>query len=131
MATTALAEYPVGNTDAASSAPNTVGSTRRMQRFLVAGEPALRDDGTLDAGIEAQMQQAWQKLFSAMQAEGFEKKHLLSTTMYLTVGGQVRAYRRVRDRMLERLPVPCSCLHVDGLATTGSCVEIEGEASRD
>lgn len=131
MATTALAENLVGNTAAASSAPNSVGPSHRMQRFLVAGEPAVRDDGSLDAGIEAQMQRAWQKLFSAMKAAGFEKRHLRSTTMYLTVGGQVRAYRRVRDRMLERLPVPCSCLHVDGLATAGSCVEIEGEASRD
>ena len=131
MAITALAEPLVGNPAAVGGMLDGVGPKQHIERFLVAGEPIQRDDGTLDAGIEAQMVRAWQKLFSAMNAAGFEKRHLRSTTMYLTVGGQVRAYRRVRDRMLERLHVPCSCLHVDGLATTGSCVEIEGEAARD
>lgn len=128
MATSALAETLVGNSAAVGGVLNL---PRRPARFLVAGEPIVRADGTLDAGIEAQMQSAWQKLFSAMKAAGFEKQHLRSTTMYLTIGGQVRAYRRVRDRMLERLPVPCSCLHVEGLSSAGSCVEIEGEVSRD
>lgn len=128
MAAIALASPAVEIAAPIVGAPDAPGPHR--QQFLVAGEPAVRDDGTLDAGIEAQMQRAWQKLFSAMKAAGFEKHHLRRTTMYLTVGGQVRIYRRVRDRMLERLAVPCACLHVDGLATAGSCVEIEGEASR-
>lgn len=133
MATTALADIAFGNTGAAGSVPRNAAlpPVRNTQRFLVAGEPAVRDDGSLDSGIEAQMQRAWQKLFAVMKAAGFEKHHLRSTTMYLTIGGQVRAYRRVRDRMLERLPVPCSCLHVEDLSSAGSCVEIEGEVSRD
>lgn len=101
------------------------------RRFLVAGSPTLRPDGTLDDGLEAQMQCAWLKLFDAMKAEGFEKHHLVSTTMCVTVGGQTRLYRLVRDRMLERRPVPCSYLHVDGLETAATLVEIEGEAAKD
>ena len=101
------------------------------RRFIVAGTPTLRADGTLDEGLEAQMQCAWLKLFAAMKAEGFEKHHLLNTTMCVTVGGQTRLYRLVRDRMLERRPVPCSYLHVDGLETAATLVEIEGEAAKD
>jgi 2-iminobutanoate/2-iminopropanoate deaminase len=104
--------------------------TSSPRRFLVAGAPAVRPDGTIDDGLEAQMQCAWLKLFDVMRAEGFEKHHLLSTTMCVTVGGQTRLYRLVRDRMLGGCPVPCSYLHVDGLETAAPLVEIEGEAAK-
>ena len=126
MASTALAE-----TFLATHASNSVAPPLpdcKTQRFLVAGEPIRRSDGTLDEGIEAQMQSAWLKLFSAMQAAGFQKQDLRNSTMYLTVGGQLSLFRRVRDRMLQHLAVPTSCLHVEGLESDGRCVEIEGVA---
>ncbi len=77
------------------------------------------------------MQGAWSNLFEAMRAAGFEKHHLRNTTMYVKVGGQCQVFRRVRDRMLQRMPVPSSCLHVTELETGAPMVEIEGEARRD
>lgn len=105
--------------------------TSNQQRFLVAGFPATRPDGSVDDCLEAQMQGAWQSLFAAMKAAGFEKHHLRNTTMFVKVGGQTQLFRRVRDRMMQRMPVPSACLHVSELETEAPVVEIEGQACRD
>ncbi|MDX2205915.1 MAG: hypothetical protein NW223_24410 [Hyphomicrobiaceae bacterium] len=125
MATTEL----VPASDAAHAAA--VPQAQTLQRFLVAGFPTQRADGTLDECLETQMQGAWQALFAAMKAAGFERHHLRNTTMYLKVGGQTQLFRRVRDRMLQRMPVPSACLHVSELETAAPVVEIEGQACKD
>ena len=101
------------------------------QTFLVPGAPTVRADGSLDEGLEAQMQGAWKNLFAAMKAAGFVKHHLRNTTMYVKVGGQCQLFRRVRDQMLQRLPVSPARLHVSELETGAALVEIEGQAVKD
>lgn len=129
MATTAL----VPASDPALPVPlqPNPGALPLSQRFLVAGSPVRRPDGSIDDCLEAQMQGAWQGLFAAMKAAGFERHHLRNTTMFLKVGGQNQLFRRVRDRMLQRMPVPSACLHVSDLETSAAVVEIEAEASKE
>jgi 2-iminobutanoate/2-iminopropanoate deaminase len=101
------------------------------RRFVVAGEPTRRPDGTFDAGLEAQMQRAWCNLFDQMSAAGYERRHLLTTTVSVTQGGQLQLYRVVRDRMLAGHAAANSYLHVEMLARPGNLVEIEGVAAKD
>lgn len=125
MATTEL--VPAFEAPPAVAAP----SHSNRQTFLVAGAPVVRADGSVDDGLEAQMQGAWLGLFAAMKSAGFEKHHLRNTTMYVKVGGQCQLFRRVRDQMLQRLPVSSACLHVSDLETGAALVEIEGQAVKD
>ncbi len=100
----------------------------KVQKFLVTGtRPGEGDAAGLP--LETQMQRAWLNLLEAVKDAGFEKHHLRYTVMYVTVGGQCRLFRRVRDQMLQRLPVPSSCIQVEGLEAGAGCVAIEGEAA--
>lgn len=100
----------------------------RVQRFFVTSA-RTDDDNAADASLEAQMRRAWLNLLDAIRDAGFEKSQLRHAVMYVTVGGQCRLFRRVRDQMLQRLPVPSSCLQVEGLDTGVGSVAIEGEVA--
>jgi enamine deaminase RidA (YjgF/YER057c/UK114 family) len=101
------------------------------RRFVAPGEPSVRPDGTLDGGLEAQMQSAWTKLFDLMGAAGYEKRHLVKTTVLVTEGGNLHLYRAVRDRMLGAHTAASSYLHVEGPGAPSNLVEIEGVAVKE
>jgi enamine deaminase RidA (YjgF/YER057c/UK114 family) len=101
------------------------------ERIVVSGQLGLRPDGTLEVGLEAQMERAWSNLFAVMAAGGFDRKHLLRATIYVTVAGQVAVYRKVRDRMLEGHLCANTYLEVSALAAPEFLVEIEAEAVRE
>lgn len=98
--------------------------------FFIAGGHAASGDTLTDAAIEAQMREVWDNLFVAMKSAGYEKAHLRSAVMYMTMGGKCRLFRRVRDQMLERLPVPSSCIQVEQLEEGAGCVAIEASVAR-
>jgi enamine deaminase RidA (YjgF/YER057c/UK114 family) len=101
------------------------------QRFVVLGEARVRPDGTIDDGLEAHMQRAWANLFEQMNAAGYEKRHLLKTTVSVTQGGQIKLYRAIRDHVLAGHCAAHTYLHVETLAAPGDVVQIEGEAQKD
>lgn len=111
--------------------PRSASQASNARRFVAAGEPALRPDGTLDSGLEGQMQRAWIKLFDQMSAAGYERRHLQTATVSVTQGGQHQLYRLVRDRMLAGHMVANSYLHVDALDAPDHLVEIEADAVKD
>lgn len=96
--------------------------------FIADGHPASGDTLS-DAAIERHMRDVWGNLFAAMKAAGYEKAHLRSAVMYVTMGGKCRLFRRVRDQMLERLPVPSSCIQVEALEQGAGCVAIEASVA--
>jgi 2-iminobutanoate/2-iminopropanoate deaminase len=98
------------------------------ERIVISGQLGLRPDGTLEVGIEAQMERAWQNVFAIMAAGGFQKSHLIKATIYVTEPGQVAVYRRVRDRMMDGLIAANTYIQVAGLASPEFLVEIEAEA---
>lgn len=120
---------PAPSSDSPLSAP----PATTTRRFVAAGEPATLPDGTVDCGLECQMQRAWIKLIDQLSAAGFELRHLQRATVSVTQGGerQHQLYRLIRDRMLAGHTVASSYLHVDALAAPGRLVEIEAEAVKD
>ena len=101
------------------------------ERIVVSGQLGLRPDGTLEAGLEAQMERAWSNVFAVMAAGGFEREHLLRATIYITVAGQVAVYRKVRDRMLQGHRCANTYLEISALAAPEFLVEIEAEAVKE
>ena len=101
------------------------------ERILISGQLGLRPDGTLEDGLEAQMERAWSNLLGVMAAAGFAREQLVRATIYVTVPGQVGLYREVRDRALGGHRCANTYLEIAGLAAPEFLVEIEGEAVRE
>jgi 2-iminobutanoate/2-iminopropanoate deaminase len=97
-----------------------------QERRVVVGQPGKADDSPGD-GLEAQMQRAWLNLFDALKAAGYEKRHLVKTTVCVTEGGQLNLFRAVRDRMMRGHTAASAYLHVGALGAPAHLVEIEGE----
>lgn len=101
------------------------------ERIVVSGQLGLRPDGTLEEGLEAQMERAWCNVFAVMAAGGFERRQLIRATIYVTLPGQVAAYRKIRDKMLDGHLCANTYIEVSALAAPGFLVEIEAEAVRE
>jgi 2-iminobutanoate/2-iminopropanoate deaminase len=101
------------------------------ERMVISGQLGLRPDGTLEQGIEAQMERAWSNLFAVMSAGGFERTHLIRATIYVTQPGQIGVHRRVRDRVLDGHLCANTYVEISALAAPEFLVEIEGEAVRE
>jgi 2-iminobutanoate/2-iminopropanoate deaminase len=98
------------------------------KRIVVSGQLGLRPDGTLEVGLEAQMERAWLNVFAILASAGFDKGHLIRATIYVTEPGQVAVYRRVRDRVMNGIIAANTYIQVAGLASPDFLVEIEAEA---
>ena len=97
-------------------------------RLLISGQIGIAPDGTILDGAEAQMLQAWQNLFGVLRAAGFERKHLVRLTVYVTDPALIGLYRSVRDRMLEGHLLAMTFLVVQALASPQLVFEVDGEA---
>ena len=101
------------------------------ERLVISGQIGMRLDRTIEEGMEAQMERAWNNLFGVLRAAGFEKRHLVKVTIFVTERGSVGTFRDVRDRMLAGHECACTYLEIAGLAAPQLLVEIEGEAVKD
>ncbi len=112
----------------ASNYVQAVVHTAAARRIVISGQLGLRPDGTLEDGLEAQMERAWSNLFGVLQAGGFARTDLIRATIYVTVPGSVSLYREVRDRMLDGHRCANTYLEISALAAPEFLVEIEAEA---
>jgi enamine deaminase RidA (YjgF/YER057c/UK114 family) len=101
------------------------------QRLVISGQVGVRPDGSVEQGLEAQIERAWNNLFAVLNAAGFEKRHLVKITTFVTVPDAVPASRSIRDRMLEGHVCASTYLQVAGLASPDFLVEIEAEAVKE
>ena len=101
------------------------------ERVVISGQLGLRPDGSLEDGLEAQMEQAWRNVFGVMEAAGFAPTDLIRATIYVTRAGSVGLYREVRDRMLGGHRCANTYLEISALAAPEFLVEIEAEAIRE
>jgi enamine deaminase RidA (YjgF/YER057c/UK114 family) len=101
------------------------------ERLVISGQIGVNPDGSIENGLEAQSVRAWSNLFGVLKAAGFEKRHLVKVTVFVTQPGQVAVFRGVRDRVLEGHICASTYLHVAGLASPDFLVEIEGEAVKE
>jgi enamine deaminase RidA (YjgF/YER057c/UK114 family) len=115
----------------ASSYAQAVVHAGSAERMVISGQLGMRPDGTLEDGLEAQMERAWSNVFGLLEAGGFERTDLVRATIYVTVPGQVACYRAVRDQMLEGHRCANTYLEISALASPELLVEIEAEAVRE
>lgn len=101
------------------------------ERIVVSGQLGIKPDGTLEEGLEAQMEQAWTNVFGVMAAAGFDKTDLIRATIYVTVPGQIPTYRKIRDKLLDGHLCANTYLEISGLAAPEFLVEIEAEAVKE
>ena len=101
------------------------------ERMVIAGQLGLRSDGSLEEGLEAQMERAWANVFALLEAGGFAREHLVRATIYVTVPGQVALYRQVRDRMMAGHLCANTYVEISALAAPEFLVEIEAEAVKE
>ena len=101
------------------------------ERLVISGQVGIRPDRTVEEGLEAQMERAWNNLFGVLRAAGFEKKHLVKVTVFVTERGKVGVFREVRDRLLDGHVCAFTYLEISGLASPQLLVEIEGEAVKE
>jgi len=101
------------------------------ERIVVAGQLGLRPDGTIESGLERQMERAWSNVLGVMAAGGFDTKHLVRATIYCTVPGQVAVYRNTRANALYGHLCACTYVEIAGLTSPDHLVEIEAEAVRE
>ena len=103
---------------------------RPVERVVLYGEPGARPADARAEDLEALMQRAWTNLFEAMRKAGFERRHLVMTTVCVTEGGQFKLYRAVRDRMMRGHLAASAYLHMTGPGAPAHLVKIEGEVIR-
>lgn len=101
------------------------------QRLVVSGQVGIKPDGTIEAGMEAQMRRCWSNLLAVLADGGFTAKHLVKITVFVTLPGQTALYRAIRDEVLEGHLCAATYLQVAGLASPDFLVELEGEAVKD
>ena len=101
------------------------------ERIVISGQLGIKPDGTVEEGLEAQMERAWSNVFGVMAAAGFEKTQLIRATIYVTLPGQVSLYRKIRDRLLNGHLCANTYLEISALAAPEFLVEIEAEAVKE
>ena len=100
------------------------------ERLIISGQIGVRADGSVVAGLEGQMLQAWANIEAILREAGFAREHLTRIVVYVTVPGQVALYRTVRDRVLAGHKCANTYLEISGLATPDFLCEIEAEAQK-
>jgi 2-iminobutanoate/2-iminopropanoate deaminase len=105
-------------------------STAR-ERLIISGQVGLRPDGRVEPSTRAQMERTWTNLFAVLEAAGFEKRHLVKMTIFVTEPGQTALFREIRDRMMEGHLCAATYLQVAGLASPEFKFEIEAEAVKE
>lgn len=101
------------------------------ERIVVSGQLGVKPDGSLEEGFEAQAERAWRNVLDILKAEGFEAKHLVKVTTFVTEPGRTATARAIRDKMLGGHACASTYLQIAGLAREGFLIEVEAEAVRD
>ena len=101
------------------------------ERVVISGQVGVKPDGSIAAGFEAQAECCWVNIVACLKATGFEVKHLVKVTTFVTEPGRTAAARSVRDRVLAGHTCASTYLQVAGLARPEFVIEIEAEAVKD
>ncbi|SRR5258706_2924495 len=122
---------PAEITKPASNYAQGVSHGAAAERLVISGQIGVNPDGSIEKGLEAQSVRAWSNLLGVLKGAGFELRHLVKVTVFVTVPGEVAVFRAVRDRMLQGHLCASTYLQVAGLASPDFLVEIEGEAVKE
>jgi enamine deaminase RidA (YjgF/YER057c/UK114 family) len=101
------------------------------RRLVISGQVALRKDGTVAEGLEAQLGQCWDNVLAVLGDAGMEITDLVKATIFVTVPNAVAVSRRVREEKLRGHAPASTFLQVAGLARPDFLAEIEAEAVKE
>lgn len=104
--------------------------TAGAERLVISGQVGVRSDGTAVKGLEAQMALAWDNFLTVLRDAGFEPRHVVKATVYVTQPA-LREFRRGREKALAGFAPAATYVQVAGLASPDYLVEIEGEAVKE
>lgn len=102
-----------------------------FKRLIISGQVGLRPDGTLEDGIEPQLEQAWNNVLALLESAGLTAADLVKVTTYVTMRGCIGVTRQVRERKIGRHAPASTYVEVSGLANPAWLCEIEAEAVRE
>ncbi|MDJ1015620.1 MAG: RidA family protein [Paracoccaceae bacterium] len=95
----------------------------------VSGQVGVSSDGSLAEGVEAQVELAWQNIFTILAAARMDKSDIVDVLVLLKRAEDVGVYRRVRDRYFEG-HLAASTMLVCDLAQPDWLVEIAVRAAK-
>lgn len=101
------------------------------RRLIVSGQIAIRPDGSVAEGLEAQFEQCFDNLIAVIRAGGMTIDNLVKMVTLVTVPDAIATFRVVRERKLGGHVCAATFIQVAGLARPDLLVEIEGEAVQD
>lgn len=97
--------------------------------LYISGQIAVRPDGTVVEGVEAQMEDIWKKILCILESAGMGYENLVKIGIFLTCEEDILTFREVRDRVLSGVKPASTLLIVKGLARPDMLVEIEAVAA--
>lgn len=101
------------------------------RRLVISGQVAVRPDGAIAQGLEAQFEQCFDNLIAVIRAGGMDIPNLVKMVTLVTVSDAIATFRAVRARKLGDHACAATYIQVAGLARPELMVEIEGEAVQD
>jgi enamine deaminase RidA (YjgF/YER057c/UK114 family) len=97
---------------------------------VTSGQIAVRDDGTVPEGFEAQARLVFEHLGRALGAAGAAWGDVIKLTIFVTTLDELDTFRRVRDEFVDTARPPASSLvQVAGLVRPELLLEVEAVAS--
>jgi 2-iminobutanoate/2-iminopropanoate deaminase len=97
--------------------------------LYLSGQIALRPDGTVIEGVEAQMEDVWEKIRRILESADMGYENLVKICIFLTRAEDIPKFREVRDRVLDGVKPAATLLVVKRLAFPELFVEIEAVAA--
>jgi 2-iminobutanoate/2-iminopropanoate deaminase len=99
--------------------------------LYVAGQTGTKPDGTCDADIEGQSEQAWRNVVATLEGGGMGIKDLVKVTSFLTRPQDIAAYGKIRDKYLGDMRPATTMVVVQALALPNFLIEVEATAVKD
>jgi enamine deaminase RidA (YjgF/YER057c/UK114 family) len=97
---------------------------------FTSGQIAVRADGTIPDGFEAQARLVFEHLGHALNAAGAGWSDVIKLTIFVTTLDELDTFRRVRDEFVDTSRPPASSLvRVAGLIREALLLEVEAVAS--
>jgi enamine deaminase RidA (YjgF/YER057c/UK114 family) len=101
------------------------------RRLILSGQVAVRPDGSMAQGLEAQTQLVFDNIEALLAAADMDLSHLVKLVIYCAQPGGAGVVRGIRNQRLGDHAPASTFLYVAGLANPDYLVEIEGEAVRE
>ncbi len=97
---------------------------------FLSGQVAMRPDGTVPQGIEAQTEQVWKNIGNCLAEAGMGIGDIVKFTSFLTRTEDLAKYGEVRNRFLAAHRPTSTLLVIQSLARPELLVEVEVIAAK-